>query len=44
MYIKDADSHIKKDLKKKNRLIKDDQVKHNYPYCWRSETPLIYKA
>lgn len=25
-------------------MIIDSQVLHSYPFCWRSETPLIYKA
>jgi isoleucyl-tRNA synthetase len=44
MYIKDADKQIVKDLKTKGRMFKDTQFKHSYPFCWRSNTPLIYKA
>lgn len=33
-----------KDLKQNGRLVKKGVCKHNYPFCWRSETPLIYKA
>ncbi|KAK2702617.1 hypothetical protein QYM36_018776, partial [Artemia franciscana] len=40
----DADKNIIKALKEKGRLIQDAQVKHSYPFCWRSQTPLIYKA
>lgn len=43
-HVKDADKNIIAYLKKNNRLIQSSQVKHSYPYCWRSETPLIYKA
>ena len=43
-YIKDADKLIIKELKTRGRLFKDTQTKHSYPYCWRSNTPLIYKA
>ncbi|KAM3965585.1 isoleucyl-tRNA synthetase [Aphomia sociella] len=43
-HVKDADKHIIANLKARNRLIQAGQVKHSYPYCWRSETPLIYKA
>ncbi len=43
-YIKDADKQIQKDLKQKGRLIRQSQISHNYPFCWRSDTPLIYKA
>lgn len=44
MFIKDADKDIKKDLKARGRLIHESQIKHSYPFCWRSDTPLIYKA
>ncbi|XP_068622439.1 isoleucine--tRNA ligase, cytoplasmic [Battus philenor] len=43
-YVKDADKNIIANLKARNRLIQVGQVKHSYPFCWRSETPLIYKA
>ncbi|PIR38909.1 MAG: isoleucine--tRNA ligase [Alphaproteobacteria bacterium CG11_big_fil_rev_8_21_14_0_20_39_49] len=31
-------------LKQTGRLIKSEDYKHNYPHCWRTDTPLIYKA
>ena len=31
-------------LKSNDRLVKHSQIKHSYPFCWRSGTPLIYKA
>ena len=43
-HVKDADKHIIKHLKSTGRLIKDGQLTHSYPYCWRSDTPLIYRA
>jgi len=43
-YVKDADKNIIKWLKEANRLASSSTVKHSYPFCWRSETPLIYKA
>lgn len=43
-YVKDADKNIIAHLKSSGRLIQNGQVKHSYPYCWRSDTPLIYKA
>ncbi|KAJ3192354.1 isoleucine--tRNA ligase [Irineochytrium annulatum] len=43
-YIKDADKQIQKDLKAKGRLIRQTQFSHSYPFCWRSDTPLIYRA
>lgn len=43
-YVKDADLDIIRLLKKNGRVIKQDQYNHSYPFCWRSDTPLIYKA
>ncbi|KAJ8301699.1 hypothetical protein KUTeg_020686 [Tegillarca granosa] len=40
----DADKHIIKNLKERKRLVHQGTCKHSYPFCWRSETPLIYKA
>lgn len=44
MNVKDADKLIIKDLKSKGLLLKQETIEHSYPFCWRSETPLIYKA
>ncbi|XP_063072140.1 isoleucine--tRNA ligase, cytoplasmic [Engraulis encrasicolus] len=43
-YVKDADKNIIKWLKEKGRLVNASSFKHSYPFCWRSDTPLIYKA
>lgn len=43
-YFKDADKEIIKALKVSNRLVQSVQHKHSYPFCWRSDTPLIFKA
>ncbi|KAA0708022.1 Isoleucine--tRNA ligase, cytoplasmic [Triplophysa tibetana] len=43
-YVKDADKNIMKWLKENGRLVNASSFKHNYPFCWRSDTPLIYKA
>lgn len=43
-YIKDADKQIVSVLKNNNRLFHATQVKHSYPFCWRSDTPLIYRS
>ena len=44
VYVKEADKEIRKVLRANGRLIADLQIRHNYPFCWRSDTPLIYKA
>jgi len=42
--VKEADNKICEDLKKRGRLVMKENYNHSYPFCWRSETPLIYKA
>ena len=43
-HVKAADKAIIKYLKGTGRLILDSQITHSYPFCWRSDTPLIYRA
>ncbi len=43
-YVKDTDKEIIRRIKRENRLFYHGQVRHRYPFCWRSDTPLIYKA
>ncbi len=31
-------------LKQTGQLVKQENYNHNYPHCWRTDTPLIYKA
>ncbi len=31
-------------LKKKNNLFKEEDYEHDYPFCWRCNTPLLYYA
>ncbi len=40
----DADVEIIKYLKENNKLFKKERVLHNYPHCWRCDTPLLYYA
>lgn len=44
IYIKDADKLILKDLKERKIIFKYNSENHEYPFCWRSNTPLIYKS
>ncbi|BGP00043.1 Isoleucine--tRNA ligase, cytoplasmic [Rhodotorula toruloides] len=44
MYVKDADKHITKFLKNAGKIIVASTLTHSYPFCWRSGTPLIYRA
>ena len=43
-FVKDADKAIIAELKSAGRLVDSQTIVHSYPFCWRSETPLIYKA
>mmetsp|Transcript_24348 Transcript_24348/g.35710 ORF Transcript_24348/g.35710 Transcript_24348/m.35710 type:complete len:1186 (+) Transcript_24348:56-3613(+) len=43
-YVKDADGDLCAYIKNAGRLINRESYVHSYPFCWRSETPLIYKA
>ncbi|KAI4305042.1 hypothetical protein L6164_028432 [Bauhinia variegata] len=43
-YIKDADKDIVAAVKANGRLVKFGTFTHSYPFCWRSGTPLIYRA
>ena len=42
--VHDANDLIIQDLKEKNIIVKQETIEHSYPYCWRTDTPLIYKA
>ena len=43
-YVKDADKELIKRIKEMGRMFHQGTVRHRYPFCWRSDTPLIYKA
>jgi isoleucyl-tRNA synthetase len=42
--VKDADKDLIAEIKAMGRLLKHDTIVHSYPYCWRTDTPLIYRA
>ncbi|MFZ0565326.1 MAG: isoleucine--tRNA ligase [Chlamydiales bacterium] len=44
LFVKDADKDIIHRLKEGNRLFFRGSIRHRYPFCWRSDTPLIYKV
>ena len=43
-FVKDADREIIVEMKAAGRLVDVQSITHSYPFCWRSETPLIYKV
>ena len=44
MFCKDADKEIIRRLKEEGKILKHATVVHSYPYCDRTDTPLIYRA
>ena len=44
MFVKKADPEILKDLDKEGKLFSAPKFEHEYPHCWRCDTPLIYYA
>ncbi|KAF2352075.1 Isoleucine-tRNA ligase type 2 [Trinorchestia longiramus] len=44
LHVKEADPEIIKHLRSVGRLVSSERVNHSYPFCWRSDTPLIYRA
>ncbi len=44
LYVKDADQQVIRYLKDAGTLYRQDVIQHAYPYCYRSDTPLIYRA
>jgi len=43
-FAKDADNDIIQELKKRNLLYKEELYEHDYPFCWRCDSPLLYYA
>jgi isoleucyl-tRNA synthetase len=43
-FVKSADPLIIEELKKKNIIFKEEDYIHDYPFCWRCDSPLIYYA
>ncbi len=43
-FVKDADKDILVDLDKEDKLFDAPKFEHDYPFCWRCDTPLIYYA
>ena len=44
IFVKDADPLIIQDLEKRGLLFKEEMYEHEYPFCWRCSTPLLYYA
>jgi isoleucyl-tRNA synthetase len=42
LFVSEADPLIIEDLKKRNLLYKEEVYEHDYPFCWRCDSPLLY--
>jgi len=43
-YVFDANADIVALLRERGMLLAEDVYQHSYPYCWRSKTPIIFRA
>ncbi len=43
-FVKDVDARIIEDLKARDLLYRSVPYEHDYPFCWRCDTPLLYYA
>lgn len=44
VFVKKADPMVLEDLEKEGKLYDAPKFEHDYPFCWRCDTPLIYYA
>ena len=44
IFVKKADPEVLKDLEAQGKLFDAPKFEHEYPHCWRCDTPLIYYA
>ncbi len=44
MFVMDTDPAILNWLKENGKLFRKEPILHNYPHCWRCDTPLLYYA
>ena len=43
-YVFDSNKKIIEFLRKEGKVVKVEKKEHEYPFCWRCDTPLIYRA
>ncbi len=44
LFVKKADPLVLQDLEKRGQLFDAPKFEHDYPFCWRCDTPLLYYA
>jgi len=43
-FVKDAEPDIRRDLRRRGAIYKEESTTHAYPFCWRCDSPLLYYA
>jgi len=43
-FVKDVDRDIIRSLRDSGKLLTESTIEHSYPFCWRCDSPLIYRA
>lgn len=43
-HVMKVDKHMIEELEQRGRLVLSAKYDHSYPYCWRTKTPIIYRA
>lgn len=43
-HVMKVDKHMIEELEIRGRLVKHEPYHHSYPYCWRTKTPIIFRA
>ncbi len=43
-HVMKIDQHMLDELTDRGRLVKHEKYHHSYPYCWRTKTPIIFRA
>ncbi|MDI6798937.1 MAG: isoleucine--tRNA ligase [Candidatus Aenigmarchaeota archaeon] len=41
IFVRDADKQIVEELKQRNLLFHEEKITHEYPFCWRCDSPLL---
>ena len=43
-HVMKVDKHLLEELTSKGRLMHSEAYRHSYPHCWRTKTPIIFRA
>ena len=43
-HVMKVDDHLLQELKSHGALVHSEKIQHSYPFCWRTKTPIIFRA